>query len=103
MSTVDRPRGEQAEASDYRISSKALALLQCFMSGLDDVIIRIALEKARERAAAPSDVRIDAEDIVQAADIVLDRIRSQENLSPVLQSDINEMDGCLRAKCRELQ
>jgi len=100
MSTVDRP---QAEVGDYRISSKALELLQCFMSGLDDVVIRMALEKAREKAISPTDVRIDAEDIVQAADAVLDRIRSQEHLPAELQSDINKMDGCLRQKCRELR
>jgi hypothetical protein len=104
MPLLDKPIGQEQELEqgNYRISSKALELLQCFMAGLDDVIIRIALEKARARAATPQDVRIDADDIVQAADAVLERIQSQENLPAELRADINEMDGCLKAKCREL-
>ena len=103
MSTVDSSCGHRAHQADYRISSKALELLQCFMSGLDDVVIRIALQRAREKADSSVDIRIDADDIVQAANAVLDRIRSQENLPPELRSDINEMDGCLRQKCQELR
>ncbi len=44
MSIVDKPN--MLAGQDWTMTSAALDLLQCFMSGLDDVIIRIALESA---------------------------------------------------------
>ena len=102
MSIVDKPRTNGIEEGKYRISSKALSLLQCFMSGLDDVIMRFAYETASKRAANEREVRIEPTDIISAAEIVWKQIEAQENLPPELLAELKAMDGCMKAKCQEL-
>ena len=89
---------------NWKISSKAVDLLRCFMTGLDDVIIRLALEIAQQKQGTGdrTEVRIDADDIEQAANSVLDQIRAQ-NLPAHVKSDIDGMDECLKEKCRAIR
>jgi hypothetical protein len=93
-----------AQRGDWKISSKAIDLLQCFMSGLDDVIVRIALGIADEkrRSGHRVELRIEADDIEQAANAVLEQIRSTDLPQPV-KTEIDEMDECLKAKCKALR
>jgi len=101
MATVDQKDDLQKDG-EWRMSNKAMKLLQCFMSGLDDIIIRLALDIARKRVSPGETARVEYGDIKRAADHVLSQIRAQSDLPPALQSEINEMDSCLKAKCQEM-
>ena len=82
---------------DWKISNKALDMLQCFMSGIDNVVIRIALEEVRKKSP-PGVVRIESMDIERAAKRVMDQIRSQNVEFGIPVSEIDVMDECLKAK-----
>jgi hypothetical protein len=102
MSIAEKPN--PLKGKEYRISNEAVELLRCFMSGLDDIIITIAHEIAHQRQGTGTDmVRIDSDDIEKAANYVLDQIRQQGNLPAPVRTDVDQMETCLKAKCREMK
>jgi hypothetical protein len=95
--TLDRELEEQAT----RISNRALNLLDCFTSGVDDIIFRVAEEIARRRQPEGR-LSIDIEDIEKAGDIVLGRLKESVDaggLPKHLGQAIEDMHHCLRERC----
>ena len=95
MSTIKRD--SDVSNLDWIISNKAVDMLQCFMSGIDDVVIRIALEEKKKKVRG-SVVRIESEDIEYAAKLVMSHIRSQNIQQGISVSEIDTMEECLKAK-----
>jgi len=95
MSTVQRE--SDTSNADWKISNKALESLQCFMDGLDDVIIRFAFENAKKRTK-DGVVRIESDDIESAASLVMTQMRSQSAQYGISGSEIDAMEECLKCK-----
>lgn len=91
------------QGQPWKISGKAFDLLECFMSGIDDVIVRIAFQYAKERQDTNTlgEIRIEAKDIQKAAFVVLEQLRLQD-LPENVKSDLNGMGACLREKCEKI-
>ncbi len=97
MSTVQRD--SDVSNTTWKISSKAVDKLKCFMNGLDEIVVSIALNIAKKRMGdSNAVVRIESTDIDRAADLVLEQIRSQVGTHGILASDIEMMDECRKAK-----
>jgi len=103
MSTLDRSPERNPEV---RISGDAVDLLQCFMSGIDDVVMRIALSLAERRlegegksCSSGQELRVEGRDVKEAAFSFFEHILSREDLPPDVKQDIREMEQCLKAKC----
>lgn len=101
MSATTQPQNE----ANWRISSEAFDLLRCFMSGIDDLIVHIALVNARKNGKADESgrVRLDAVDIENAANFVLDKIIEQPSTLPELKDELEAMRGCLKIKCDSMK
>jgi len=96
MATVDQ-KNERQKGGEWKISSKAMNMLQCFMDGIDDVVISIALQNAMRRTQGKV-VRVEAMDIDFAANKVMDQIRSQEGLLGTSTDQLHTMSECLKTK-----
>lgn len=100
MATIDR--------DDSVISSEAMSLLDCFVSGLDEVVYEIAEELAKERmgnAAEDAVIQIEPEDVKKAAHVVMEAIREQlnrEDLPKTAKQAVEGMYDCLKRKCEQL-
>jgi hypothetical protein len=99
MATADR-------GTESRISSEALDLLNCYVSGLDKIVYEIAEEFAKQRmgdaVAAGKPIRIDASDVKQAADLLISSIRKMAEGGNVPQEIVPAIEGmhqCLQEKC----
>lgn len=86
------------------ISGDAFELLDCFVSGLDDIVYEFAEEIARRRSECPTGaVEIEAADVREAAHLVFDSIKKaagDRDLPPGLVAEIEGMVRCLEAKCQ---
>ena len=92
---------ENLSATESRISAKAFDLLDCFVSGLDDVIYKTAENLARMRSPQGAPTQIEVQDIESAARQVIAAIRQRistgeipNELAPV----IDRMEKCLKLK-----
>jgi hypothetical protein len=108
MSTADHITGSSAfTEGEWRISGKALDRLQAFMAGIDDILIRVALEIAKKNSTSKSgrDLRIDAEEIEQAGNLLLERLLSGTNFPSYLRPDIERQIRSLlsRIESEELE
>jgi len=91
------------QASEITISGKAMDLLECFVSGLDEKILELAeiYAKRRHRGAGP--VEIEAKDVEQAAEMFFGVITEKLGSDPEKAEALNIMKGmlqCLKDKCR---
>lgn len=88
------------------MSSEAFGLLDCFVSGLDDLIYEIAEEFARQQGKLNEDglVVIETDDIQRAAEAVFQAVKRQiaESTIPAeVGPAVDKMYSCLLEKCRE--
>ena len=65
---VMEPKASPQTQPEWRLSAKAVDLLQCFMSGLDDIVLRIArgIAEERQKATNAKELRVEAEDVAAA-------------------------------------
>jgi len=99
MSATQNPKSQES-----RISSKAFDLLDCFVSGLDEVIYKSAENLARLRSPNDNFVQIEAEDIATAAEQVIAAIRERVRTGEIpkeLGTEIDGMERCLNQKFRD--
>ncbi len=97
MSTVNKSRKSS-------MTSKAYDLLDCFVSGLDDVIYEVAEQLAVEKGRVEKGVvEITHEEVQEAADIVFRAIREQagKSISEEVARRIQEMHEYAMEKCKE--
>ena len=99
---VMEPKASPQTQPEWRLSAKAVDLLQCFMSGLDDIVLRIArgIAEERQKATNAKELRVEAEDVAAASRHVFAQILSQSDLSDSVRSDLVAMQECLTAKCQ---
>jgi hypothetical protein len=87
-----------ATVDQSRISGEGLELLDCFVSGLDDMIYELAEEIAKKRDPSSSEVvQIEAEDVRNAAELVYGHLRSlvkTGKLPETIESVIGSMERC---------
>lgn len=87
------------------MSSEAYDLLNCFVSGLDDIIYEIAegIASAKNKRTSAGTVQIDKDDVRAAAQIVFEAIRDQAGkaIPQVVAEQIEQMHQCVLSKCRE--
>ena len=60
---------------DYSLSSEAYDSLQCYRSGLDDLVCDLAIQIARRRAPETAPVMVEIEDVREAGGRILQAIR----------------------------
>lgn len=92
--------------ADFRLAAKAVDLLQCFLSGLDDIVLRIAKDMAvarHKKSAAVTPLRIEVEDVEEASRYVFAKILEQDSLSADLKAELEEMQECLTQKCKAIR
>ena len=82
-----------------------LRLLDCFSSGVDEVIYRCAVELARQRGGKSTEnpVRVDQQDVMRAAELIFDSIREHIGANPetaVVFNRFQDMYQCLMARCK---
>jgi len=90
------------QASESTISGKAMDLLDCFVSGLDDVILEVAETIAKERQGDVVPIRIESQDVVQAADAFFGQIKDRLGADPSKAQILKTIEGmhqCLRNRC----
>jgi hypothetical protein len=91
------------EARNSEMTSEAFDLLDCFVSGLDDVIYNIAEKISEEKGQVRQDgtIEIKGEDVKRAATIVFDAIREQagKSIPEAAVKEIESMHDCVMAKC----
>jgi histone H3/H4 len=94
------------QGTQSRISSDALDLLNCYISGLDKVVYEMAEALAKQRMgetlATGKPIRIDANDVKQAADLLMNAIRHMAQSDGAHQELVPAIEGmhqCLQAKC----
>lgn len=90
------------QASDSTISGKAMELLDCFVAGLDDAILEYAKLIARRRQGNAEIVDIEAEDIVEAADLLFGSLRDSLGKDPSKAQGLKlfeDMYQCLKTRC----
>lgn len=85
---------------DSSISSEALGLLDCFASGLDDVIYELAEAVAAKRTGHTSGVEIRVDDIREAADLFVQCLEKVD-IPPHAKASIHDMLQCLSKRIRE--
>jgi uncharacterized protein YqfA (UPF0365 family) len=93
-----------ATTSETRISKEASALLDCCLTGLDQVVYDVAEQIARQRSSIVP-LRIEAADVQTAASLVMDAIRTQVHkkmLPEAAGEAMGGMESCLNAKAGEL-
>lgn len=93
-----------AQASkNSTITSEAFSLLDCFVSGLDDVIYEIAesIADANGHRSGDGSIEITRNDIRDAVKIVFDAIKQQAGtgISQETVAHIEEMHACVMQKC----
>lgn len=69
-----------ATADRASISGDALDILDCFVSGLDDVILEVAETVARGEGAQGQPVQVEVQHVEKAADIVIDALLNSAKL-----------------------
>lgn len=91
-------------SANWRLSSDAFDVLQCFMAGLDDVIVQIAVTNARKRGKVDSkgEVSLDTTDIKEAAEFVLSQIRNMPSIPQEVKDELEAMTECVRSKCEAI-
>ena len=86
------------------MTSEAYDLLDCFVSGLDDVIYEIAEAIASNKGQVTEDgtVEICQDDVKEAAQSVFMAIREQagKSIPEAVRQQIEEMHECVLLKCK---
>jgi|APCry1669189034_1035192.scaffolds.fasta_scaffold210915_2 hypothetical protein len=103
MAVIEKTDDRVAEV---RLAAKAVDLLQCFLSGLDDIVLKIAKDRAKARRQSQgnqSPLRIEVEDVEAASRQLFEKILSQEGLSTDLRTELEEMQKCLTQKCQAIR
>ena len=92
------------ESRNSAMTSEAYDLLDCFVSGLDDLIYEFAEAVAIENKhiTESGTVEIDRNDVRQAADYVFQAIREQagKSVSKSMAKQVDEMHECVLLKCK---
>ena len=89
----------EPEQTEITISSDALGLLDCFSTGFDDLLCRIAEHVARERAQQPGEVEITVQDIQAAGDIFAKTIK-RSDLPEDVKQEADAMLSCLSERLK---
>lgn len=94
------------ESRNSAMTSEAYDLLDCFVSGLDDVVYKVAEAMAAEKGQITSDdtVEITQEDVRAAAEVVFNAIHAAagKSIPAAVVEQIEEMHGCVMEKCKVL-
>ena len=98
MATANNPTDNLANSE---MTGKAYELLDCFVSGLDQVVYEIAESLAKD-AGQLNDagvVEIQHKDVKAAAELVFKAIKENADIPKDALDDINEMHQCVQEKC----
>ncbi len=86
------------------MTGEAYDLLDCFASGIDDLVYKIAegIAASNGQRSAEGTISITAADVKQAADSVFNAIKAQagKGIPESVASEIQSMHECVLAKCR---
>jgi hypothetical protein len=86
------------------MTGEAYDLLDCFVSGIDDLVYEIAESMAAERGSVTGDgvIEIDQNDVKRAADAVFQAIREQagKSIPKAVAEQVETMHKCVLSKCQ---
>lgn len=85
------------------ISSEAFDVLDCFASGLDDVVYHVAEQIARQHSACQQGgtVVIEKSHVREAVTLIFDLLKQSNIVPPEAKHDLQEMETCFRQKCSD--
>lgn len=83
------------------VSSDALELLDCFHSGLEDIVYEIAEDLAKKRKGTPekAPIQIEATDVVTAGNMVLDAIKHLAESGQISNEVVSAVEE-MRQRCK---
>ena len=89
------------DSKNSEMTGDAYDLLDCFVSGLDQVVYEIAeaLAKQSGQVDASGTIEIRHKDVEQAASLVFKAIRENPSIPQDALDDISEMHQCVQEKC----
>ncbi|MFC1757217.1 hypothetical protein ACFL2H_00410 [Planctomycetota bacterium] len=90
------------DSKQSSITGEAYDLLDCFVSGLDDLVYEIAEAEAKGNdRVVEGVVEINRDDVKAAAELVFNAIRSQAGpaIPEALEQMLAGMEDCFHAKC----
>lgn len=92
------------ELNSSEMTGEAYELLDCFASGIDDLVYKIAegIAASKEQRSPEGAISITAADVKQAAESIFNAISAQagKSIPQSVASEIQSMHECVLAKCR---
>ena len=98
MPTLMQPNSQSS------ISGEAMDVMNCFTSGLDDVVYELAEKIAQRRSPSNAAIQIDVEDVKEAARLLFQGLRDASEHGQVASSfepALNAMRESFQNRCEK--